>query len=187
MALLGSLALAWPARAEPLPVVLAHPPFRSLYSCTEHWAGQFQYPGDALGTDCVVQHLVTEDGRTWLRGYRGDGARNEDWYGFGAEVLSPCTGVVERVTTNPVVNLPGAMGDAPASLVVLRQADGTRFMVAHVQDPEVQPGEAVEAGQTLARVGNNGYSRHPHIHLGAWIGETPLQIRFDQTRMARGP
>ena len=43
----------------------------------------------------------------------------------------------------------------------------------------VARGDTVRAGQVVARVGNNGYGRNPHIHIGAWKGETPYQIRWD--------
>ena len=41
------------------------------------------------------------------------------------------------------------------------------------------------AGQVVARVGNNGYGRSPHIHIGAWKGENPYQIRWDLRSNAR--
>ena len=41
------------------------------------------------------------------------------------------------------------------------------------------------SGQVVAKVGNNGYSRHPHIHIGAWKGNEPLQIRFDLRAMGK--
>ncbi|WP_147302681.1 M23 family metallopeptidase [Thalassotalea euphylliae] len=37
-----------------------------------------------------------------------------------------------------------------------------------------------QAGESIAKVGNNGYSCNPHIHVGAWKDNLPLQIRFDQ-------
>ena len=45
-------------------------------------------------------------------------------------------------------------------------------------------GDTVRAGQFVARVGNNGYGRSPHIHVGAWKGQTPYQIRWDLRRPA---
>ena len=57
------------------------------------------------------------------------------------------------------------------------------MLIAHVKDVRVAEGDSVVAGEIVASVGNNGYSRQPHVHIGAWRGETALQIRFDQTRM----
>jgi hypothetical protein len=174
------------AAAAPEPgVVLAHPPFAGYYHCGEHYAGQLKYRGDALGTDCMVAELVTEDGRTWSRTHRGDGRQNDDWYGWNVELLSPCACTVVKLHLNPVTNEPGILGKPPASHVVLERADGTRFLLAHIQQPSVRVGDEIKAGEPIARVGNNGYGRMPHVHIGAWRGETPLQIRWDQREMNR--
>ena len=111
--------------------------------------------------------------------YRGDGSRNEDWYGWGRDVLSPCSCEVVKVTLNELTNEPGITGEPPATFVVLRRADEVHFLLAHLDELEVEEGAQVAPGRKLGVVGNNGYSRTPHIHIGAWRGETPLQIRFD--------
>lgn len=56
--------------------------------------------------------------------------------------------------------------------------------VARVANIRVKAGDQVTAGQPMAKVGNNGMSRHPHIHIGAWKGEEAMQIRFDLAAMA---
>src|SRR5438067_803384 len=71
-------------------VAVAHAPVDAFFSCTEHFAGQLSSVGDALGTDCLVMRLVEANGRTWLRAYENDGAKNEDWYGWDEHLLSPC-------------------------------------------------------------------------------------------------
>jgi len=50
----------------------------------------------------------------------------------------------------------------------------------HFDKPRVHVGEQIAAGRVIARMGNNGLSSHPHIHIGAYRGTEPLQIRFDQ-------
>lgn len=166
-----------------IPFVLIHPPFVESYGCSEHWQGQFSYLGDSLGADCTIGRLVEEQGRLWMRDYRNDGLENEDWYGYNADVLAPCDCTVARIRTNPVENQPGKLGEPPASAITFERSDGTFVLIAHVKDVRVAEGDSVAAGETVASVGNNGYSRQPHIHIGAWRGETALQIRFDQTRM----
>lgn len=160
--------------------VTIHPLFKAHYSCSEHWEGQLQYPGDALGSDCIVYGGLPTDGKAgFVRAYRTDGLTNEDWYGWGETVLAPLDSTVMKIVINPVVNKPGQMGKPPASFVVFKHADGTMVMVAHVADVTLKEGETVTAGQPFAKVGNNGFSRAPHIHVGAWRGKSPLQIRFD--------
>jgi Peptidase family M23 len=165
--------------------VLAHPIFEQVYTCTEHWQGNLKGFGDELGTDCLIERLVEVNGRTWLRPHAGKGAKNEDWFGWNQNVLSPCTCEVVKLTENSVVNVPGILGNPPASFVVLQRTDGVSFLLAHVASVRVKVGEHVAAGQVIAAVGNNGYARHPHIHVGAWRDGEPLQIRFDQAAMGR--
>lgn len=53
------------------------------------------------------------------------------------------------------------------------------MVYAHVREIKVEEGQQVKAGEVVARVGNNGNSRSPHVHVGAWQDETPLQIQVD--------
>ena len=161
--------------------VLAHPVFKEAFACREHGAESAEWDlGDAFGTDCFIQKLVNVDGHLWPRSYRGNGTRNEDWYGWRHDVLSPCTCEVMDLHVNPAINSPGLMGKEQASIVKLKGTDGVVFVVVHFDQPRVHVGEHIAAGQLIAQVGNNGLSRHPHIHIGAYRGSEPLQIRFDQ-------
>ena len=171
------------ADAQSNDAVVAHPIFATTYSCTEHSAGELQGLGDELGTDCFIESLVEKNGRTWLRAYRTNGVKNQDWFGWSADVLAPCSGTVKDVQENKITNKPGILGKPPASMIQLNCASGVSFILAHIAAPTVTSGSSVEAGQRIAKVGNNGMSRQPHIHLGAWKDNVPLQIRFDQTKI----
>jgi hypothetical protein len=172
------------AANAPLPgQFLAHPLFTASYSCSEHAWGELPYMGDDLGQDCVQQDFVDEGGRAFMKSYRSDGLANEDWFGWNQPVLSPCDCKVIKISLNPVTNTPGVLGTPPASMIVLEASDGTRVVLAHVQSLSVQEGQQVNAGQAIAKVGNNGYSRMPHIHIGAWKDKQALQIRWDQRRI----
>jgi hypothetical protein len=161
--------------------VLAHPVFDQGYACSEHGADSATWDlGDAFGTDCFIQKLDEVDGRLWERSYKGNGGHNEDWYGWQRDVLSPCKCEVVDIHVNTLTNSPGVMGKEPASIVKLKRADGVMFVVVHFDEPRVHVGDNLVEGQVIAQVGNNGLSRHPHIHIGAYKGSEPLQIRFDQ-------
>ena len=89
------LAAGQPAPADQSIVdqVTLHPLYQETYSCTEHWAGQLGYLGDALGTDCLIARMIdTPDGGSFSALYRGDGLSNEDWFGHGEPVLAPING-----------------------------------------------------------------------------------------------
>jgi murein DD-endopeptidase MepM/ murein hydrolase activator NlpD len=161
--------------------VKIHAPTAESYSCTEHWEGQFNnYVGDALGTDCVVQDFYQSGERFFNRPFKNNGHKNTDWYGFGKNVLAPCDCTVESVHINNVTNKPGIMTPGRAGSVVFKKVDGTLIVIAHVDNINVSEGNAVKAGAVVATIGNNGYSRNPHLHIAAWKDKQPLQIRFDQ-------
>lgn len=160
------------------------PPFSVSFMCAERFDGQLGYAGDALGTDCVVTGGSSADDG-YERPYRTDGKRNEDWFGWRAEVLAPFDGVVIGVNENTVVNRPGMLGKPPAGIVQIQRADGTVVLYAHVTSVRVAFGAKVRTGQVIASVGNNGFSRSPHLHVGAYRGTRPLQIRWDLRAMAR--
>jgi hypothetical protein len=181
----AALMACAPSFATEVHEVLAHPIFGEPFACGEHWLGNLQEMGDALGSDCVIEDMVTEDGRTWMRTHKGDGRDNADWFGWGKDVLSPCDCEVVKVGQNPAVNRPGELGKPPAAALFLRRGDGVQFVLAHIAAPRVRAGDRVNAGQPIAQVGNNGMSRHPHIHIGAWKGQEALQVRFDLAAMGR--
>lgn len=180
------MELAWTSangNASPIDVVTVHPIFNRPFICSEHWDGNLKSLGDALGSDRVIEQMVDEEGRLWMRPYRGNGQQNEDWFGWDGDVLAPCTCEVARVAQNKVVNTPGHLGKPPAAAITFRRSDGVHIVLAHVATVSVAPGTQVTAGDWVAKVGNNGMSRHPHIHIGAWKGDQPLQIRFDLAAM----
>lgn len=168
-----------PSEGTDIQQVLAHPLFSDTYMCAEHAAGELPYPGDDLGQDCMIVSFGDSDEGGFQKLYGTDGATNEDWYGWNRPVQSPCDCEVVDVHTNAVTNRPGEPNPSRASGVVLKAADGTRFVVAHLREIGVEVGARVKAGDRLGRVGNNGYARAPHIHIGAWRDKQALQIRWD--------
>lgn len=184
LALQAAQPLAGAAPAAPIEQVEIGPVFAESFVCSQHPEGQLPYAGDALGSDCLVQGGLDGD-NGFARLYRTNGASNEDWYGWGANVLAPFDGTVSRVHVNAVVNTPGTLGQPPASMIIFTRADGVRVLYAHVADIAVAAGDRVTAGQVVAKVGNNGFSRTPHVHIGAFRGEQPLQLRWDLRAMGR--
>ena len=182
---LGLPLLGVQSLGRPVASVLAHPPYLKPYMCSEHPAGQLSVLGDDLGQDCLIVDFVTRENRTWAMPYATDGATNSDWFGWQGDVLSPCECEVVNIHSNPRVNAPGRMSNTRASGITLRTDDGVYFRLAHLDTFSVEVGEHVGYGQVIGTVGNNGFSRSPHIHIGAWKGLEGLQIRWDQQYMNR--
>lgn len=187
LGLISSVALhaqerASDSRTRKIDAVLVHPLFKGMYVCSEHFAGQLEAVGDDLGQDCLPAKFDSEKGFPKL--YENAGTENSDWVGWNQPVLAPCDCTVKMVRINAVVNKPGATGKPPASFMLLARADGVHFVLAHIQAPKVADGAQVKAGQVLASVGNNGFGRMPHIHIGAWKGKDALQLRWDQQKIS---
>jgi hypothetical protein len=107
------------------------------------------------------------------RMHSGDGARNEDWVGFGHPVRSPAGGLVVQVRDDR----PDDRSFDPSELtedinlvfgnvVVIDHRDGAFSMLGHLKQGSatVRVGDWVEAGQEVAAIGASGSSLFPHLH-----------------------
>jgi hypothetical protein len=184
------------AQATEIEAFVIHPPVAARFQCSEHALGDPDHVPDALGADCVVVRRDGGPNGNLLSLYSGDGTRNEDWHGWREPLLAPCDGVVLIVSLNPESAIPGTFGPGRSSAIAFRcEVDEDREAVQvayiHVREVVVNAGDTVQAGQSVARIGNNGNSFHPHVHIGAFRGElfsddaVPLQIRIDLAAMAR--
>lgn len=133
--------------------------------------------GDQIARDFSIAK-ITDNGI--LRRFEGDGQSNENWYGWRKDVLAPIKGKVTRVNHPDTTNRPGKMNrNARPGLIFFEREDSTTVIYAHIREIEVEVGDWVSAGEVVGKVGNNGNSRAPHIHVGAWRENTPLQIQVD--------
>ena len=110
--------------------------------------------------------------------------------GFGVPVLAPCNGSVVSVTDGvPDQQVPQRNRGAMAGNHVILECNGVWIVLAHLQrgSVAVRPGESVETGRPIGRLGNSGNSAEPHLHIHAQrpgppeqpLGGEPLPIRFD--------
>ena len=109
--------------------------------------------------------------------FRGDGNRNEDWYSFGAPIVSPRAGTVVAAESNVPDNLRGKSLFDPKALdsdlmalfgnrIVIDHGDGQFSLLAHLQrgSVAVRVGDRVKAGQVIAKAGASGDAYIPHLH-----------------------
>jgi murein DD-endopeptidase MepM/ murein hydrolase activator NlpD len=132
---------------------------------------------------------------------RGDGTKNEDFIGYGREVLAPARGVViyarNDVPDNPasgnqdmdaLLRLPDPPWGIAGNCVVIDHGDGEYSLLAHMQPGSVRVKRAdrVEPGEVLGRLGNSGATTGPHLHYHLMAGPEILRsdglpARFENT------
>jgi len=169
-------------QGPPKQIVLG-PIYKQRHFCSEHTAVSWDL-GDSLATDCII---VSDFGQGYPKLYRTDGKKNEDWYGWHADVLAPVDGKVAGVFVNNVENTPGTFGKGQASAIQIQTPRNQIVILVHVTNIRVAPGDSVKMGQVVAQVGNSGIADAPHTHVGAYDLATslPLQIRWDLAAQAR--
>ena len=100
--------------------------------------------------------------------YKSDGQTNEDYYGFGQEIVSPADGIVTDVINGVRDNVPGVVNNFAdvGNMVMIRHLNGEVSVFAHLKfgSTLVKVGQKVEKGQTIGLCGNSGNSDEPHLH-----------------------
>ena len=100
----------------------------------------------------------------------------ESYAAWGAEVVSPCDGVIAAAVDEfPDVPPPRRDPAHPAGNHVAIEAGGATIYLAHLRrgSVAVRPGDRVRAGQAIGRVGNSGNTTEPHLHVHAEQGPYP--------------
>lgn len=78
---------------------------------------------------------------------------------IGTAIHAPTAGVVEQAGSG------GEAGGWAGSYVVLRHADGTQTLYAHMSSISVEKGQRVTGGKLLGHVGQSGRAFGPHLHF----------------------
>ena len=122
-----------------------------------------------------------EDGKA----VRGDPSKNENWLGYGAEVLAVADGVVADVQDGDPENIPlSSKRAAPVTprifhgnYVVLDLGNSHFAFYAHLQPQSIRVkiGDRVRRGQVIGLVGNSGNSDAPHLHFHISDGKSPVE------------
>ena len=115
--------------------------------------------------------------------FAGDGSRNADWLGYGAEITAAAAGAVVHVRDGQpeeTPNMPPVHVDEPAAVggnqVMIEIAPGVWMFYAHLQPGSVAVavGDEVAVGDPIGLVGNSGNSTAPHLHFGLLDAPDPL-------------
>ena len=98
-------------------------------------------------------------------------AKVDDYYTWDAPIHAAADGVVYGVNDGFVDNPLGAWTDFySANTVCIRHAHGEYTVYGHLKNGSitVKKGDAVKAGQVIARGGNSGSSGWPHMHFAMY-------------------
>jgi len=80
---------------------------------------------------------------------------------YGAPVVASASGTVVLVA-----NLDWGYG----TYIIVRHADGSETVYAHLSAVYVSQGQAVSQGEQIGAIGCTGYCTGPHLHFELWIG-----------------
>jgi hypothetical protein len=118
--------------------------------------------------------------------FSGDALDNRSYYAYGEEVLAVADGRVVSARDGIPENVPRHEGFRPAVPLSMETIEGNTITLdvgggqfaayAHLQpgSVRVKAGDRVRRGQVLARIGNSGDSREPHLHFEVTNSSRPL-------------
>lgn len=133
-------------------------------------------------------------------GFRASGLQPEDpsrYAIFDAEIVAPCAGrVIATENDLPDLAVPGRDREKKLGNHVLLRCEDAVIVFAHLKrgSVSVSPGEEVDMGAPLGRVGNSGNAGEPHLHIHAQrearsdrpISGEPLALRVNGRYLVRG-
>lgn len=115
----------------------------------------------------------------------GDPNLNENWLGYGTELIAVADGVVSRVVKGVPDNKPGesppfpiSLSDGAGNIVILYIGNGTYVLYAHLipgSNDHLEVGDFVKKGDLVGLLGNTGQSGAPHLHFQVMDGNSIAQ------------
>ena len=112
----------------------------------------------------ALDFIITNDKLS----YQNSGEQAEDFFCFGAQVISPAHGDVVRCYDKLPDNKPGEVDTKNnwGNFIIIRLDSGLHLLLAHLKQGSIKckEGERVQPGKMLADCGNSGRSPQPHLH-----------------------
>lgn len=101
--------------------------------------------------------------------FQNSGDKLEDYFCYGAPVLSPVYGTVVRVFDKLPDNTPGDVDTKNnwGNFILVRLQSGLHVLLAHLQQDsiKVKENDLLQPGMVIAACGNSGRSPQPHLHM----------------------
>lgn len=108
---------------------------------------------------------------------QGDPKKNESYFCYGREVVSPADGIVVDVKDGITDNIPGktpfivflksfVLWDNAGNNVVIDHGNKEYSFFAHLKQNSIRVniGQKIKSGDTIGECGNSGTSTGPHLH-----------------------
>jgi murein DD-endopeptidase MepM/ murein hydrolase activator NlpD len=105
-------------------------------------------------------------------GHRSDPLEGDARFHTGVDLRAP-EGAAIHAVADGVVKSAGPRGGY-GNAVVLDHPDGTSTLYAHASFLSVKPGERVQAGEEVGRVGHTGRATGPHLHFELRKDDRPM-------------
>ena len=143
-----------------------YPPFKGTWTVIA--GGEFRE--GAVQSNLLQQQYAYEFSAKDTVGsrYRNDGKANEDYFGYGKEVLAPANGTIVEVIDGIRENSPGMRNPyAPIGNAIIIQHSNREYSVlAFLKQGSirVRVGDKVNRGQVIAQCGGSGSATEPVIH-----------------------
>jgi hypothetical protein len=153
-------------------------------------------PARALGMEHITQRFALDFTRLDLATgglYVEDGAEQEDWLGFGIEVIAPIDGTVVFSRSDMPDNHFDEAGQRVfvddfqtygedrglGNYLILDIGNGIHLLMSHFRQGTltVNIGDTVKAGQLLGQIGMTGDTAYPHLHMQLQDGADFLTSR----------
>ncbi|HOC92415.1 MAG TPA: M23 family metallopeptidase [bacterium] len=136
-------------------------PFRGDYYVVQGNRGSISH---IVGTsnEYAWDFVVMRDGQM----QKGASHKNENYYAWGLPAVSPAPGTVVKAQNGQPDHRPLTTDMKGANFVAVRHENDEVSLVYHLMNGSVgvSPGDRVERGGELGKVGNSGISMFPHIH-----------------------
>lgn len=154
------------------------PAYNSYHRRTIHFIDGVYWTSEKYSVDLIG----LDDGNRYRQG-RQDA--NIDYYGYGDMVSSATAGEVVSVIDTLPENIPPkvpeidplALNRAAGNQVVVKMAAGIFVFYGHLLNSSIhlKPGDRIEAGDPIGKLGNSGNSDAPQLHLQVMDGPDPLK------------
>jgi hypothetical protein len=126
--------------------------------------------------------------------YKNDGKTNEDYFGYGKEVLAPADGTIVEAIDGVRENSPGLRNPYAlvGNAVVIQHSLKEYSVLAYLKQGSVRVklGDRVTRGQVIALCGNSGNASEPALHFH--LQDSPflqtakgLKFYFERTNVSK--